>query len=85
MDIVYSMCTMYMYVIEFTTTVYIVALHSVLTNDEIRANFACALMQHFRLTHILENGCNEILTSFRTIGRNRKKNLRIMLHAFDDR
>lgn len=45
----------FMYVIEFTTTVYIVALHSVLTNDQIRANFACALMQHFRLTHILEN------------------------------
>lgn len=48
------MC-MYVYAIEFTTTVYIVALHSVLTNDQIRANFACALMQHFRLTHILEN------------------------------
>lgn len=77
----------YMYVIEFTTTVHIVALHSVLTNDQIRANFACALMQHFRFTHILENGCNEISTSFWAIAsvEIEKKNLRIMLYASDDR
>lgn len=70
MYVYYMYICICMHVIEFTTTVHIVALHSVLTNDQIRAKFACALMQHFRLTHILGNGCNEILTSFWTIGRN---------------
>lgn len=49
--------------------VHIVMLHSVLTDDQIRANFACVLVQHFQPAYILENGCNEFLTDFWTIGR----------------
>lgn len=58
----------YVYAIEFATTVHIVVPHSDLTDDRIRANFAYAVARYFRPTHILENGYGEILTDFWNVG-----------------
>jgi len=47
-------------------------LHSVLTDDKIRANSSVHLRGFLGFVHISENGCNEILVDFWIVDGNQK-------------